>query len=420
MANSAPDRSSSPPGGDAAAGRIVIHACDDEPGQSEHLARLVSAWAAERGRGASVTAFTGAAEALFAQEDGGGADILLLDIQMPGMDGVTLARRLRASGSGAQIVFVTAFEDWLAEGYEVDALHYLMKPVDTKKLFAVLDKAAGRARRAERYVLLGAEGGTRRVEAGGIVYAEAFSHYVEIHAAQGVFRLKAGMGEVEAMLGDGFFRCRRSYIVNMRYVTAVRRFALKLEGGAELPLPRRLYNAANEAFINYIALGHPGRLDEYLDRLDEDLRSVDKLIKSGNVMVDAILNSKLSLAQNRGIAIDAKAAVPEEFAVNDADLCVVIGNLLDNAMEACAKLPEPSRFIRAYIDVKRGELYISVTNSSPGRAKKLGGRYISEKPGYHGLGLLRVDRIVRKYGGWLKRAGEDGAFSTEILLPARA
>jgi sensor histidine kinase regulating citrate/malate metabolism len=183
---------------------------------------------------------------------------------------------------------------------------------------------------------------------------------------------------------------------------------------------RHDYHNHIQTMKSYIALGLGERLDGYLDRLDDDLKNVDKLIKSGNVMMDAILSSKLSLAKTRKIAVEAKAVVPESFAVNDVDLCVVIGNLLDNATEACEKLPEEARFIRLYIDVKREQLYISVTNSAPGRPKRLGGRYVSEKSGYHGLGLLRVDRIVAKYGGWLKRADEDGVFTTEILLPTGA
>ncbi|MDR1064786.1 MAG: GHKL domain-containing protein [Oscillospiraceae bacterium] len=188
---------------------------------------------------------------------------------------------------------------------------------------------------------------------------------------------------------------------------------------------RHDYRNHIQTMKSYIALGGDGprpgydKLDKYLDRLDEDLTSVDKLIKSGNLMLDAILNSKLSLAQARKISVEAKAAAPAELKFNDVDLCVVIGNLLDNAMEACAKLEDESaRFIRVYIDLKRGQLYISVTNSTAGRPKKLLGRYVTDKPGgFHGLGLTRVDRIVSKYAGWLKRRDEDSVFTTEIMLP---
>jgi sensor histidine kinase regulating citrate/malate metabolism len=184
---------------------------------------------------------------------------------------------------------------------------------------------------------------------------------------------------------------------------------------------RHDYRSHIQTMKSYIALGHLDKLDNYLDKLETDLNSVDKIIKSGNVTVDAILNSKLSLAKSRKIVVDAKATVPNEFAVNEIDLCVLLGNLLDNAMEATLKMTDSSkRFIRIYIDVKREQLYISITNSTAARPKKFGTRYITEKQGYHGLGLMRIDRIVDKCGGWLKRRDEDGVFSTEVMLPAKS
>lgn len=168
----------------------------------------------------------------------------------------------------------------------------------------------------------------------------------------------------------------------------------------------------------YRKLGEDKKLDEYLDNLDEDLTNVDTLIKSGNVMVDAILNSKLSLARDKKININAKAAVPPELSISEIDLCIILGNLLDNAMEACLKLVnEEDRFLRVYIDIKRDQLYVSVTNTSGGNVLKQSGRYLSGKAGSHGFGLMRVDRLVDKYGGYIKRRDEEGAFSTEILLP---
>ena len=181
---------------------------------------------------------------------------------------------------------------------------------------------------------------------------------------------------------------------------------------------RHDYHNHIQAMKAYRALDENEKIDAYLDKLDDDLRNVDKLIRSGNVMVDAILNSKLSLAKSRKISINAKAVVPAALAVSEIDLCVILGNLLDNAMEACIKLEdEASRFLRVYVDMKKDHLYISVTNSSGGEAKRTGGKYPSSKGGNHGLGLYRVDRIIDKYGGYCKRAGEDGAFTAEVMLP---
>ncbi|SET09944.1 sensor histidine kinase [Paenibacillus sp. NFR01] len=166
------------------------------------------------------------------------------------------------------------------------------------------------------------------------------------------------------------------------------------------------------------SLGQHEQMDDYLNALESDLGSVDTLIKSGNVMVDAILNSKLSLANARMITVHAKAVVPKTIAVAEIDLCVILGNLLDNAIEACLRTGDDAkRFIRVYIDLKRNNLYISVTNGSGAKQERHGGRYASSKGDNHGFGLQRVDRIVDKYAGYIKRRDEDGAFSTEVLLP---
>ncbi len=157
---------------------------------------------------------------------------------------------------------------------------------------------------------------------------------------------------------------------------------------------------------------------EYLDRLEEDLTTVDTVLKTGNVMVDAILNSKLSLLQEKKIMVDATAIVPGDVGISGIDLSILIGNLLDNAMEACVQIPEEKeRFIRIYIDIVKKQLYISVTNSMLGKAGRVGGSFLSSKQGGHGFGLLSIDSIVVKYHGYLNRQTEDGLFATEVMLP---
>ena len=165
--------------------------------------------------------------------------------------------------------------------------------------------------------------------------------------------------------------------------------------------------------------GDAEKTKEYLLMLNDDLTQVDTVLKTGNVTVDAILNSKLSLIGSKEIRVNAKATVPAELRISDIDLCVVIGNLLDNAMEACLRQSEADkRFIRVFIGTLKGQLYIYVGNSAGGRIKKVGGRYLSSKntPG-HGFGLERIDRIAAKYGGYVNRQSEAGVFATEVLLP---
>lgn len=165
----------------------------------------------------------------------------------------------------------------------------------------------------------------------------------------------------------------------------------------------------------YRSLGEDAKVDEYLNSLETDLTSVDTLIKSGNIMVDAIVNSKISIAKMRHISVNVKVVVPRSLTISEIDLCVIIGNLLDNAVEACMKLEsESNRFIRVYMDIKRDSLYLSITNSSGG---KVGHGYRSSKGENHGFGLMRVDGIVDKHSGYIRRGHEDGAFTTEVMLP---
>jgi sensor histidine kinase regulating citrate/malate metabolism len=181
---------------------------------------------------------------------------------------------------------------------------------------------------------------------------------------------------------------------------------------------RHDYHNHIQAVKAHLALEQYAQIGTYLDKLDADLTSVDTIIKTGNVMVDAILNSKLSLAASKNISVNAKAYVPKELSVSEIDLCIILGNLLDNAAEACMTLAEAERFIRVYLDVFKEQLYISVSNSTGGEIKKAAGAFLSTKEqAGHGFGLIRVDKIAEKYGGYVNRQHEEGVFATEIMLP---
>ena len=181
---------------------------------------------------------------------------------------------------------------------------------------------------------------------------------------------------------------------------------------------RHDYRNHIQAMKAYAAAGDLEALRRYLDLLDTDLSTVDTVVKTGNPMTDAILNSKISLAVSKGIAVTADAHIPVELKSSEIDLCCIIGNLFDNAIEASLKLPEEQRKIRVYMDMKNTQLYISFTNFTAGKKlQKQGGIFRSTKGEGHGLGLARIDAIVERLDGYLSRASEDGAFTTEILLP---
>lgn len=181
---------------------------------------------------------------------------------------------------------------------------------------------------------------------------------------------------------------------------------------------RHDYRNHIQTMKSHAAAGDMDAIRRYLDELDRDLATVDTAVKTGNPMADAILNSKISLARAKRIPVTADARIPVALTTPELDLCVIIGNLFDNAIEASLALPEGARMIRVYMDMKNTHLYMSITNlTATPKQRKVNGRFPSLKGGGHGFGLLRIDGIVERHGGYVSRNSEDNAFTTEILLP---
>ena len=181
---------------------------------------------------------------------------------------------------------------------------------------------------------------------------------------------------------------------------------------------RHDYRNHIQVLKSYLAMGDIEAASHYLDALDADLNTVDLAMKTGNKMTDIILNSKISLARSKNIQVVADAHVPVELSTAEIDLCNIIGNLFDNAIEACMALPKEERMIRVYMEMKNTLLYISFTNSTAlKKQKKVNGRFFSSKGEGHGYGLVRIDTIIDRYQGYISRNSEDGAFTTEVLLP---
>ena len=226
--------------------RIAI--CDDAAEDREYVSGLVDRWAARRGVVVRRSAFPSAENFLFRAEDEGSFDILLLDIEMGAMDGVTLAKKLRGSNETLQIVFITGYSDYIAEGYEVAALHYLMKPVKEEKLFSVLDRAVDKLRRDEKALNLEAAGQMVRVPIYSIRYADVQGNYVTVHAADD-YTAKMTLSELGKALDDRFYRVGRSAIVNLTRISRVTKTDIYLNDGSVIPLPRGAYEGVNRAII---------------------------------------------------------------------------------------------------------------------------------------------------------------------------
>lgn len=180
---------------------------------------------------------------------------------------------------------------------------------------------------------------------------------------------------------------------------------------------RHDYHNHMQTLKAYLSMNQLKELSEYLDHLEEDLDSIDIAIKTGNTSVNAILSSKVSIAQKNNINVNCKATVPSKLKISDVHLCTIIGNLLDNAIESCQKVELNKRFIRIYIGIFKSQLYISVTNSTDQTRRKKLIELITSKKGEHGFGLRRINKIAEKYDGFVNRKNEPGVFATEVMLP---
>ena len=227
--------------------RVAI--VDDSNIDAEYVQSILSTWAQDRQAGVQAKRFVSAENFLFHYADDKAWDILLLDIEMGAMDGVSLSKKIRQENELVQIVFITGFPDFMAEGYEVSALHYLMKPVAKEKLFAVLDKAAANLGKNEKHLAISFDRQTEIVPLSKITYIEAQKQYVVVHTDAQEYRMKASLADTEKELDEYFFKCQRSFIVNLRHVLRINNDFVVLKNGAEVPISRGMAQKIGKEII---------------------------------------------------------------------------------------------------------------------------------------------------------------------------
>lgn len=235
--------------GEHMAYRVAI--VDDSTTDAEFVQGILNSWAELRQANTQTEVFPSAESFLFRYAEDKDWDILLLDIEMGNMDGVTLAKKIRQSNESVQIVFITGFADYIGEGYEVSALHYLMKPVKQDKLFTVLDRAVIAMQKTERVILLPMGGEMLRLPVSQVQYVEAFSHTVAIVTERDTIQIKMPISEVENLLGEGFIRSHRSYLVGLKHIARLSKTEVILDSGKALPLSRGAAATVHKAFISY-------------------------------------------------------------------------------------------------------------------------------------------------------------------------
>ena len=229
--------------------RYKIAICDDLESDRDYLKDLFNKWAINNSHLLNIDTFSSAESFLFHYEEAKDYDILLLDIEMSLMDGVSMAKKIRQDNDTVQIIFITGYSDYIAEGYEVNALHYLMKPVKEEKLFSVLERAIEKVNKNDVVLNLETANGMVRIPIYQIRFADVFGNYVTIHANDEVV-VKITLNEIEKLLDERFYRVGRSVIVNLNEVSRVTRTEIKLLDGTSIHLPRGAYDGVNRAIIN--------------------------------------------------------------------------------------------------------------------------------------------------------------------------
>lgn len=230
--------------------KYKIAICDDDRNQIEYITSIVTSWSTREGHNCEIRTFPSAEAFLFEYEEEKAYNILLLDVEMKNMNGIELAKRIRKDNNRAEIIFITSHFEFVGEGYEVDALHYLIKPVSTEKLTQVLTKAGEKLAIESPWVVIACEGETVKLYETDIFYVESFLHYIVIHTKDKEYKIKENISVFENKVSDDFYRIHRSYLVSLKHITRISRTSVNI-GNTELPLSRGKYDDINRAFIEH-------------------------------------------------------------------------------------------------------------------------------------------------------------------------
>lgn len=231
---------------------VNVAICDDEAVQVELLEKYTDDWAKDNNKKINIEKFYSGDAFNFKWSSDKNWDILLLDIEMPGINGIELAKKIREEDSDLNIIFITAIPDYIGEGYDVSAINYLIKPVKEKKLYQCLDRALEKIPHEEKYILIEVEGELVKIRESDILYIESFSHNIEVNTLDSKHITRKNIGKIEKELDKTLFaRSHRSYLVSLLHTKSISKDEIELDSGDKVPLSRRRYKDFNMNFIRY-------------------------------------------------------------------------------------------------------------------------------------------------------------------------
>lgn len=231
--------------------KLNIAIIDNDALFRKSIAVSVDKWAKKSKISAAVNEYSSAEAFLFAYEEKKDYDLLLLDIEMAGISGVEMAERIRREDETIQIVFITGYPEYMCRGYDLSALHYLLKPVSDEKLSEVLDRAMKNIKKGDNRVIFTTDGGEKVVTLDAILYAESYSHNMHIVTTDGTFDVRMTISSLAEVLGIEFISTHRSYIVNLSHIVFLSKSEVTLDSGKKIPISRNAFKKVHSCFVEY-------------------------------------------------------------------------------------------------------------------------------------------------------------------------
>lgn len=230
---------------------MKIAICDDEQAQRNLIVLSTKKYLLEHKIPACIEEFESAEQLLFRYESSSDFDIVLLDIQMRGMDGIALAKYLRQKNEALAIIFITAMTDFIYEGFKLNAINYLLKPLDEVKLFTCLQSAMEQCNKQQEILILRVDKELIKIKKHQILRVESDGHYLNIVTGEQCYRVKKSMKEIEMELSEQhFLKISRSDVINLYGVERITTKEITLVNGDKLIVPKGKHKEISEAFMN--------------------------------------------------------------------------------------------------------------------------------------------------------------------------